>query len=197
MQSKRRFMSTETLTLGAIMTAFVIILQCLAFYTNFFGPFATAVALVPIVIGSALCGIWIGAWLGFVFGMVVLLTGGAALFFAFSIPGAIITVLVKGTACGFASGLTLKLMKRCNRYLSVTVASLICPIVNTGVFLLGSFVFFADYANAIAEACELEVSGMMVFFSLAMANFLFEMLLSALFIPVTVKLLNIRKKNVS
>ena len=70
--------STRTLVLGAIMTAMVIILQTLASYTKFFGAFSSAVALIPIVIGAVMCGPAIGAWLGLVFGAVVMVTGGAA-----------------------------------------------------------------------------------------------------------------------
>ena len=90
-------MSTETLTLGAILTAIVAVLQLLGSVTTFFGPFSTAVALVPIVIGAAMCGPTVGAWLGLVFGIVVLLSGGAALFLPFSVHGTLITVLAKGT----------------------------------------------------------------------------------------------------
>ena len=42
-----------------------------------FGPFSISLVLIPIVIGAATCGIKIGAWLGLVFGAVVMVTGGA------------------------------------------------------------------------------------------------------------------------
>ena len=48
--------SVQTLVMGAILTALVILLQCLATYTTFFGPFSTAIGLIPIVIGAAKCG---------------------------------------------------------------------------------------------------------------------------------------------
>ncbi|MBR2901296.1 MAG: ECF transporter S component, partial [Clostridia bacterium] len=112
-ENKRR-MSTKTVALGAIMTAIVIVVQYLATYTAFFGPFSTAVALIPIVIGAALCGVGVGAWLGLIFGIVVLVTGGAALFFMFSVPGTVITVLLKGTMCGLVAGLVYKFLRRYN-----------------------------------------------------------------------------------
>ena len=191
--NKRR-MSTETIVLGAVMTALVIVLQSLATYTTFFGPFSTAVALVPIVIGAAMCGSGIGAWLGFVFGVVVLATGNAALFLMFDIPGTIITVLLKGTACGFAAGLVYKLVKKFNEYVAVVVSAIVCPMVNTGVFLLGSYVFFMDNAKGIAEQVKLNLSGMELFWALAMGNFIFEVVLSLVLAPVMVRLLKIRKK---
>ena len=103
---------TKNLVMSALMTTLVIVFQLLATYTTFFGPFSTAIGLIPIAIGACLCGPAIGAWLGFVFGIVVIATGGAALFFAFSVPGTIITVLVKGTACGFVAGLVYKILKK-------------------------------------------------------------------------------------
>ena len=105
-------MSTETLVLASLMTALVVEFQCLATYTTFFGPFSTAIGLIPIVIGAAMCGPLVGAWLGFVFALVVIFTGGANLFFMFSIHGTIITVLAKGIACGAAAGLAYMLLKK-------------------------------------------------------------------------------------
>ena len=112
--TNQKRMSTETMVIGAVMTAFVIVLQLLATFTTFFGPFSTAIGLVPIVIGAALCGPGVGAWLGFVFGVVVLASGGGNFFFIFDVPGTIITVLVKGTACGLAAGAVYKLLSKVN-----------------------------------------------------------------------------------
>ena len=192
--SEKRKQQTKTLVLGAIMTALVIILQLVGSATTFFGPFSTAVALVPIVIGAAMCGTAVGAWLGFVFGAVVILSGGAAFFFAFDVPGTIVTVLVKGTACGLCAGLVYKLLEKFNRYIAVMVAAVICPVVNTGVFLLGCYLFFMDSAKDIAEALGMTTSGMAVFWALAMGNFLLEVVTSLVLSPVVVRILNISKK---
>ncbi len=184
----------ERLTVGAIFTALVIVVQWVGSVTTFFGPFSTAVGLIPIVLGACMCGPAIGAWLGFVFGMVVIMSGGAALFFAFDIPGTIITVLAKGIACGLVSGLVYRLVSRFNRYLAAFCAAFICPIVNTGVFLLGCFVFFMDSADAIATNIGLTVSGMAVFWALAMGNFVLEVVSNAVLSPVIVRLIHIFKK---
>lgn len=184
----------QTLTVGAIFTALVIVVQWVGSVTTFFGPFSTAVGLIPIVLGACMCGPAIGAWLGFVFGMVVIMSGGAALFFAFDIPGTIITVLAKGITCGLVSGLVYRLLSRFNRYLAAFCAAFICPIVNTGVFLLGCFVFFMDSADAIATNIGLTVSGMAVFWALAMGNFVLEVASNAVLSPVIVRLIHIFKK---
>ena len=184
---------TQKLVLGAIMTALVIILQLVGSFTTFFGPFSTAVALIPIVLGAAMCGTAVGAWLGFVFGMVVILSGGAALFFAFDVPGTIITVLFKGTLCGIAAGLIYKLLAKFNKYLAALIAAIICPLVNTGVFLLGCYIFFMDSATGISTTLGLTVSGMAVFWALAMGNFALEIISNAVLSPIIVRILNFNK----
>lgn len=187
-------MDTKTMVLGAVMTAFVIVLQLISTYTTFFGPFSTAIALIPIVIGAALCGAGVGAWLGLVFGLVVIMTGGAALFWPFSIHGSIITVLVKGAACGLAAGLVYRALAWLNRYAAVLAASIICPVVNTGVFLLGCWIFFLPSASEIAAVLGWSGTGMGVFWALAMGNFLFELGMNVLLSPLILRLLDLANK---
>ena len=147
MKNTKNSERTRRLVTAAMMTTLVIVFQLLATYTAFFGPFSTAIGLIPIAIGACICGPLVGAWLGLVFGIVVIATGGAALFFAFSIPGTIITVLLKGAGCGFIAGLAFKLFAPKLKFFAAIVASLLCPIVNTGIFLLGSAVFFMRQAR--------------------------------------------------
>ena len=185
---------THQLVLAAMMTALVIVFQLLATYGKFFGPFESAVGLIPIAIGACLCGPAVGAWLGLVFGIIVLVTGGGTLFFAFSIPGTIITVLIKGAAAGFVSGLVYKLLSKKIGFFAAIFASLVCPIVNTGIFLLGSAVFFMPFAAAIGEIVGIEGAGFGVFIALAFANFIIEVLMCTVLSPVFVRILRIRKK---
>lgn len=194
MKTTRNINRTEKLVLTAMMTSLVIVFQLLATYAAFFGPFSTAIGLIPIAIGACLCGPIVGAWLGFVFGTVVLVTGGATLFFGFSIPGTIITVLLKGAACGYVAGLVYKLLEKKLGFFASIFASLACPIVNTGIFLLGSAVFFMPYAEAIGEVVGVNEAGFGVFIALAFGNFLLELVMNGVLGSVFVRILNIRKK---
>ena len=186
-------MSTKTMVLGAVMTALVIVLQLLGTFTAFFGPFSTAVALIPIVIGAAMCGVGVGAWLGLVFGLVVLISGGANLFLALDVLGTLVTVLVKGTACGLVAALVYRALEKFNRYVAVTVSAIVCPVVNTGIFLLGSLIFFIDTVSAGAAGEGLSVGGYLIVFFVGL-NFVFELLSNMIFSPAIVSLLNIKKK---
>lgn len=193
MNNIKNKMSTNTMVLGALMTALVIILQLLATYTAFFGPFSTAIGLIPIVIGAVLCGPALGAWLGFVFGVVVILSGGAALFLAFDIPGTVITVLCKGTLCGLFAGLVYKWLAKLNDFVAVLIASIVAPVTNTGIFLLGCAIFFLDDAEAIAAVVASADKGMTLFIGFALANFLLEIGTNVVLSPIVLRLIKLRK----
>ena len=190
--AKKSKKSIETLVLGGILTAIVVVLQYLGSFIKF-GPFSISLILIPIVIGAATCSTKISAWLGFVFGVVVLMTDAAA-FLAISVPGTVITVLAKGIACGIAAGLAYKLIEKKNIYVATAFAAVIAPIVNTGIFLLGCFVFFFDTmkewgaANGFANAVEFMILG------LVGVNFLIELAINIVLSPVIVRILKIRKK---
>ena len=145
MSSSKRFSSVDVrkLTYISILTALVVVLQLAGSFIRL-GTFSVTLVLIPIVIGAALMGPLCGAWLGFVFGLVVLLSGDAALFLGINPFGTVVTVLLKGTLCGLVGGLVYKLFERFDKYVATMVAAVVCPLVNTGVFLLGSLVFFLD-----------------------------------------------------
>ena len=98
------------LVMIGLLTAIVITLQLIGQVINF-GVFAGAVALIPIIVGAILYGPSIGAWLGFVFGTVILLFPESFTTFLLSMnPAAtIIIVLAKGSLAGAVSGLVFRL----------------------------------------------------------------------------------------
>ena len=189
---ERKKMATKTMVLGALLTALVVALQFMGAAIKL-GPFSVSLVLIPIVIGAVTCGKTIGAWLGFVFGMAVLLSGDASLFMAVNIPGTIITVLAKGTLCGFIAGLTYQGLKKLigKEYLSAVVSALVCPVVNTGIFLIGCKLFFMATITEWAGGTDV---GKYMIFVLVGGNFLFEMAVNIIFAPVIVQLLKIVKK---
>ena len=193
-------MSTKNLVLGAILTALVILLQFMGSFIKL-GPFS--ISLVLIVIGAATCGTGVGAWLGFVFGIVVLISGDAAAFLAVNVPGTVITVLVKGTACGFLASLAYKAaLKLCNkfapkngRYFAVIASAIVCPVVNTGIFLIGCLLFFMGTITewAIEMGLGDNIGQYMILF-LVGTNFLVELATNIILSPVVSRLLDIKLK---
>lgn len=191
--STERKKQTENLVLGAILTAIVIVLQLLGGFIKF-GPFSISLVLIPIVIGAAKCGVKIGTWLGFVFGAVVLLSGGAAAFLAVNVFGTVLTVLLKGAACGFAAGLTYKLLAKHNKYAAVIAAAVVCPLVNTGVFLIGCLLFFLDTIKAWGADLGFNNTVSYVFLGMVGGNFLFELATNMILSPVILRILNFKEK---
>ncbi len=185
-------MSTKTLVLGAVLTALVIILQFVSMNLRF-STFSITLTLVPIVIGAATCGTMMGAWLGLIFGAVVLLTGDAAPFMAVNFAGTVSTVIVKGVAAGFITGLVYKLLEKYNRYLAVGVSAVVCPVVNTGVFLIGCKVFFMEAVTSWAAAAGMGASvGIYMIVGLVGINFLIELGTNLVLAPIIVRLLKIK-----
>ena len=85
---KKNRMETRTMTGVALLTAIVVVLQLLGSFIRF-GMFSISLVLVPIVIGAALYGAGAGAWLGFMFGVAVLISGDAAAFLTLSVFGTV------------------------------------------------------------------------------------------------------------
>jgi uncharacterized membrane protein len=183
-------MQTRDMVLAAILTALVVILQFLGAFIRI-GTFSISAVLVPIVIGAATCGVGVGAWLGFVFGMIVLLSGDAALFLAVNIPGTIITVLLKGTLCGLLAGTVYKALEKVNKIVATVAAAIVCPVVNTGIFLLGCVAFFLPTVTEWAGGQNVAQYMLVGFVGI---NFIIEMGVNIVLSPVIVRLLNIRKK---
>ena len=209
-----------------LFTAIVVVLQMLGGGIKF-GMFSISLVLVPIVVGAAVYGWQAGAWLGFAFGVTVLLSGDAAAFMVIDPLATVLVVLVKGTACGLVAGLVYKpvlnllntqtkkrilLLKthyglgecceqgvydyisRNNRYFAVVAAAVVCPVINTGVFLLGCKMFFMETVAAWGAAAGFENATSYMFIGLAGINFIIELGTNIFLAPVITRLISYAKK---
>lgn len=179
----------------AMLTAVVVALQLLGSFIKF-GTFSISLVLIPIVVGTALYGVGAGAWLGLAFGVTVLASGDASLFLAVNPAGAVITVLLKGTLAGVCAGLIYKLIEKKNKYAAVVASAVVCPLVNTGVFLLGCLVFFMDTIRQWAAGMGFESAGAYMLVGLVGVNFLIELGVNVVLGPVIVRIVNIGKKQI-
>lgn len=186
---------TRQLALAALLTAIVVVLQVIANFVQPIPGVSITFVLVPVVIGAALLGPWAGAWLGFAFGVVVLVSGGATAFLTINPAGTIITVLVKGCCAGLAAGLTYKLLEKYNPYLAVVAASVICPVVNTGLFFVGCRLFFWETIKEWGVAAGFENTFVFMVVGLAGINFLIELGVNLLLSPIILRLIKLGRKN--
>ena len=176
-----------------LFTAIVVVLQLLGGGIRF-GMFSISLVLVPIVVGAAIYGWQAGAWLGFAFGVTVLLSGDAGAFLAVNVLGTVLVVLLKGAMCGLFSGLFYKLLEKCGNVIAVISAAVICPVVNTGVFLLGCQLFFLKTINEWAAMYGYDDAGTYMIFGLAGINFLIELGVNIVLAPVITHIIKIGKK---
>ncbi len=191
---KEKTVNTRALVLTALLSALVVILQILSLLARMAGiPFAISLALIPIVIGASVSGPKAGAWLGLICALVILVTDSAA-FMAVNPGGTVVTVLLKGILAGYLSGACYKALSRSNKTVAAIAAAALCPIVNTGIFLLGCKIFFMDQINTWAEAAGFSgnTAGYMVTAFVGI-NFLIELAANLVLSPAIVHLINIRE----
>ncbi len=185
---------TEKLALMALLTALVAVLAYFGGFIKIGGLASISLTLIPVVLGGAIYGPLAGAWLGGVSGAVFFMTADAAFWFGLSIPGTIITVMVKGIMAGLCAGLVYKLLEKANRYLAVKVSAIVAPVVNTGIFLIGCLLFFTDTINAGASEEGMSVAAYLIIVFVGL-NFVFELIANIILSPAIYRVLNIKKKN--
>lgn len=172
-----------------LFTAIIVALQLLAASIKF-GPFSITLVLAPIVIGSALYGIGAGAWLGAAFGVSVLISGDAAAFMTINPAGTVVTVLLKGMLAGLVAGLIYKALEKKNKTVAVVLAGITCPIVNTGIFLAGCYLFFQEWLVSVFGTTGFAT----VVTGLVSVNFAVELGINMVLASVIVRVIDIGKK---
>ena len=193
MQTNKKTKQVKKLVLMALLTALVAVLAYLGGFIKILGLASINLTLVPVVVGAALCGPLAGAWLGGVSAAIFFLTADSAFWLGLSIPGTVITVLVKGIMAGLCAGLVFKLLKNKNKYLAVIASAIVAPVVNTGIFIGGCFVFFIDAVQDMAAAQGKSLWAYILIFFIGF-NFVFELLANIILSPTILRIVNIRNK---
>ena len=189
----KKGISTEQLVLMSLLTALVAILAYFGGFIKIGGLASISLTLVPVVLGAALCGPAAGAWLGGVSGAVFFMTADAAFWLGLSIPGTIITVMIKGVAAGLCAGLVYKLLEKHNRYLAIMASAVVAPVVNTGIFLLGCLIFFIDTVKSFAIAENMNVGAYLIIFFVGL-NFVFELIVNIVLSPAIARVIDVAER---
>lgn len=183
----------------SLLIAIIVVLQLIG--TAFpikIGPVSISLVLVPIVIGAALYGPDGGAILGAAFGVIASICcingmdAGGAMVFQASPLLCILLVMLKGTLAGAVSGFIYRTIVHRNAYVAILCAAIACPVVNTGIFLLGMFLFFMDILRAWAGGTD--VAGY-VLTGIVLINFLPELLLNVLMSPAGHRIIRVAARN--
>ena len=163
------------------LSVFSALITVLAVLGNFvrFGPFPITLALAPIVIGAALNGPGAGAFLGGVFGVVTLLIGllgwdGGSVMLLFGASPVVLVVMCigKGVLAGFLAGLVYRGVEKKSALTAVILAGIICPVANTGTFLLTMLLVYRELLAQWAGGSDVLTYAL---FGLTGINFLVEL----------------------
>ena len=156
----------------AVLMAVEIVLQ---FVGNAIalGPISINLSLVPIALGAIMFGPWVGLLLGLINALFILMAPSTALFYNVSVMGTVLTVLIKSCSAGFFGGLIYLLLNKRNNLVATIVTSISLPLINTGLFVVGSILFFKPLLESLAPAG----ANIYEFLFIAMIgwNFIFEL----------------------
>ena len=189
----------RTLTAAGLFSALIIVLQVFATFVKF-GPVSITLALAPIVVGGALYGRRFGAFSGAVLGLVILFCGllgwdgGTVLLMFEAAPIPLVILCVgKTTAAGWLAAVVYRSVERRRGHvlLGSLLAGIVCPVVNTGLFVAGMLTVWKGLLAEWAGGSEIIT---FVLLTLTGINFLIELgvnLLLAAGITRTVKVLSV------
>ena len=192
----------------AMLIALVVVLQMLGSFIKI-GPLPMSFVLVPMVIGACLLGVKAGMILGAVFGIVTMIMGIAGIdVVSFLLWQAnpvwfVLICIIKAVLAGACSGLVYNLLGKVFNekyvYLRTVLASIIAPIVNTGIFAIGMLLFFFDTMQGLTSLFPDAFGGFenafqVVFLGLAGFNFIGEFVVNLVLSPAMVRIIAAVKK---
>lgn len=182
----------------ALLMALVVVMQAISSVIPPVSGFSISLVLIPIVLGAALYGPSAGMLLGGTFGVVVFIncvTGadvGGHMVFQENAYLCMLVVIGKGVLAGAASGWIYKLFIHKNGYLAMLLAAIVCPVVNTGSFILFMLLLFRGVlASWAGEGASLITY---IFSGLLLMNFVPELIINILFSPAGQRITNVVKK---
>ena len=181
----------------AFLMALVLVLQILGGIIPPVGGFSISLVLIPIVMGAVLYGPKAGALLGATFGVIVYIncvTGadpyGAIVFQANPVL-CLLVVLGKGILAGLAAGAVYKLIAKWNAHVAMLCAAIVCPVVNTGVFICCMLTFFKDVLAAWAGGGDIIAY---ILSGLVLLNFVPELIINVVFGTVGHTIIHVVKR---
>ena len=188
---KRRLFNTRTIAATGIITGVEIILQIIGNYIN--PGFANInLSLIPIAIGAILYGPIVGGFLGFVCGVMVLISPSTMqVFFSISPVGTIFACILKTTLAGVVAGLVMKLFKGEKKIYGAILASILVPVINTGIFSIFAVLFFKPLLDSLVASSPEQYSniGVALIVGLIGINFILEVISTVILTPSLYKII--------
>ena len=183
---KRKFFNTKMIATTGILLAIEIVLQVLGNYIVIPGGFANLnFSLIIIALGALMYGPIVGGFLGFISGALTLFAPSTiSYFFSVSPVGTVLACLLKTTLAGVVAGFIANALKKSHDTLASILASIVVPVINTGIFALFCILFFKSRLeeinpNNITAALFLGMIGF---------NFIIEIIITLIVVPSLYKI---------
>lgn len=187
---KKHYFNSRMIAATGIITGVEIVLQIIGNYIN--PGFANInLSLIPIALGAILYGPIVGGFLGFVCGVMVLISPSTMqVFFAVSPVGTVLTCILKTTIAGVVAGFIPKIFKN-HKLLSSIIASILVPIINTGLFSIFAVIFFTPILNNMVESTPSQFPniGIALIAGMIGINFILEIISTVILTPSLYKII--------
>lgn len=180
----------------SMIMAIMVVLQVAGAALVRVGITVPALVLIPVFIGAAAFGKTGGAILGGFFGIITVILGVTGLdaytngLFLLKPIETIVICMGKGILAGFLSALVYELCMKAfkkNVIPSTIISAAITPLVNTGLYILGVYLFFKEASGFEASASFTTV--IVAVFIAVVANFMIEVAINIVCCPVLVSVL--------
>lgn len=167
--------TTQQIVGTGLLLALEIIFQIIGNYLQI-GPVNINLSLVTVVLGAVLYGPLSGAVLGFFNGLIILLSPSTiAIFMPISPVGTVIACLLKCTIAGLVAGL---LFKNKNNLIGLIIASILVPVINTGIFSVVCLLFFRPFLESGVNEAFPNIGAFLIFGVIGI-NFIVEIISTA------------------
>lgn len=155
-----------------VCIALTIVLSVVSNYIQI-GSISINLSLIPIALAGILFGPLAGLLVGVINGAFVLLAPSTGAFFAINLGGTIVTCLTKTGLAGLVSGLLFLPFKKYPKVGSI-VSSLSVPVINTGLFMLFSLIFFGEIMGTIISIFVLINFAIELAVTIVLSSFLYH-----------------------
>ena len=184
---KQKF-DTKTIVITGLLLALEIVFQTLGNYVQFpFLPANINLTLVTVVLAAVWCGPLSAMILGFFNGIMALFSPSTlAIFMPINPVATVFICLLKCTIAGLVASLIYRAFNRVNRILGITAgvitASIAVPVINTGIFALGSILFFRPFLESGVSEAFPNIGAFLIFGVIGI-NFIIELATTVVVAP--------------
>lgn len=182
---KQKF-DTKAIVITGLLLALEVVFQTLGNYLQI-GLVNINLTLVTVVLAAVWCGPLSAMILGFFNGIMALFSPSTlAIFMPINPVATVFICLLKCTVAGLVASLIYRAFNKVNRIVGMTAgvitASIAVPVINTGIFALGSILFFRPFLESGVSEAFPNIGAFLIFGVIGI-NFIIELATTVVVAP--------------